>query len=651
MASVRLEVQNGSLKGRTFEPEGDVVRIGRAAHNELVLEEAHVSAEHARLVVGAERVTVEDLRSTNGSAVVRGSQRIVLGEASSARAVLESGDVLELGGSGDEGTQIRVELGDEREPPHVVSIRPIGELAGFTTSGDRNTGVLKTLYRVEKRIGGAVDLDDVLIAVADAALELVPTATHATLVLRDDLAADADRDDAGYVPVLTRLRSPEGQGAAPGGAVAITRSVFRKVIRERAAVLAADAPSEAFSSESLLGASIRSTIGVPLWKGDEILGVVQVDNRASPGMFDSADLDALGVLAASASLAVANARLIRRLVAAEEQLQKENSFLKGRERAKSSGAVDIIGQSKAMRELFNQLDKVVDTRVTVLIEGETGTGKELIASAVHYRSRRRAKLFVAQNCAAMPENLLESELFGHKRGSFTGATEEKRGLFDVADGGTLFLDEVTEMPVSLQAKLLRVLQEGEIRAVGATQTKTVDVRIVAACNRNLEKEVEEGRFRQDLYYRLKVFPIRVPPLRERRDDVPLLAGHFLERYTKEVGRPIAGFAQATMELLMSYDWPGNVRELENEVQRLVIQADANAFVTPDLLSPRVRQMEGLITQAGAVKGTLKDMVEQVEKYFILERLREHGNNKTSTAKVLGITREGLHKKLKQLGIG
>ena len=651
MASVRLEVQNGSLKGRTFEPEGDVVRIGRAAHNELVLEEAHVSAEHARLVVGAERVTVEDLRSTNGSAVVRGSQRIVLGEASSARAVLESGDVLELGGSGDEGTQIRVELGDEREPAHVVSIRPIGELAGFTTSGDRNTGVLKTLYRVEKRIGGAVDLDDVLIAVADAALELVPTATHATLVLRDDLAADADRDDAGYVPVLTRVRSPEGQGAAPGGAVAITRSVFRKVIRERAAVLAADAPSEAFSSESLLGASIRSTIGVPLWKGDEILGVVQVDNRASPGMFDSADLDALGVLAASASLAVANARLIRRLVAAEEQLQKENSFLKGRERAKSSGAVDIIGQSKAMRELFNQLDKVVDTRVTVLIEGETGTGKELIASAVHYRSRRRAKLFVAQNCAAMPENLLESELFGHKRGSFTGATEEKRGLFDVADGGTLFLDEVTEMPVSLQAKLLRVLQEGEIRAVGATQTKTVDVRIVAACNRNLEKEVEEGRFRQDLYYRLKVFPIRVPPLRERRDDVPLLAGHFLERYTKEVGRPIAGFAQATMELLMSYDWPGNVRELENEVQRLVIQADANAFVTPDLLSPRVRQMEGLITQAGAVKGTLKDMVEQVEKYFILERLREHGNNKTSTAKVLGITREGLHKKLKQLGIG
>ncbi|MCK6536230.1 MAG: sigma 54-interacting transcriptional regulator [Polyangiaceae bacterium] len=651
MASVRLEVLNGGSKGRVLEPEGDVIRIGRSQSNELELSEAHVSAEHARLVVGAERVTLEDLRSTNGTAIVRGSQRIVLGDSTSLRTVLESGDVLELGGTVDEGTHVRIELGAEREPAHVVSIRPIAELPGVTASPERNTGVLATLFRVEKAIGGAPDLDGVLIAVADAALELVPTATHATLVLRDDIDAETDRDEAGYVPVLTRVRGAAGRGEAPPGPVAVTRSVFRKVVRERAAVLAADAPSESFSSESLLGASIRSTIGVPLWKGDEILGVVQVDNRATPGMFDSADLEALGVLAASSSLAIANARLVRRLRAAEEQLQKENTFLKGRERAKSSGATEIIGQSRAMRDLLTQLDKVVDTRVTVLIEGETGTGKELIASAVHYRSRRRGKLFVAQNCAALPENLLESELFGHKRGSFTGATEEKRGLFDVADGGTLFLDEVTEMPLALQAKLLRVLQEGEIRPVGATHTKIVDVRIVAACNRNLEKEVEGGRFRQDLYYRLKVFPIRVPPLRERRDDVPLLAGHFLQKYSREVGRPVAGFAQGTMELLMSYEWPGNVRELENEVQRLVIQVDAGAFITPDLLSPRVRQMEATIAHAGAVKGTLKEMVEQVEKYFILETLREHGNNKTSAAKTLGITREGLHKKLKQLGIG
>jgi transcriptional regulator with GAF, ATPase, and Fis domain len=647
MTSIRIEVVSGTEAGTVVEPEGDVIRIGRAPGNDLVLHEAHVSGEHARVVVGTDRITLEDLHSTNGTAVVRAGARLVLGEEAS-KIELQSGDLIELGGRDQESTQLAVTLGQETEP-HVVAVRPIAELASHTASSERNTDVLRTLYQVNKAIGAARDLDGVLGAVADAALEVVPRATHVTVVLRDDSAAD-EPGAAGYVPILTRVRGEGGTGQAPAGAVPITRSVFRKVVRERAAVLAADAPSEAFSSESLLGASIRSTIGVPLWQGEEILGVLQVDNRDAPSMFDAGDVDALGVLAASASLAVANARLIRRLIAAEEQLQKENSFLKSRERARS-GDVEIIGQSRAMKELLSQLDKVVDTRVTVLIEGETGTGKELIASAVHHRSRRRNKLFVAQNCAALPENLLESELFGHRRGSFTGATEEKRGLFDIADGGTLFLDEVTEMPLPLQAKLLRVLQEGEIRPVGATHTKHVDVRIVAACNQNLERAVEQGRFREDLYYRLKVFPIRVPPLRERRDDVPLLAGTFLDRYTKEIGKPVAGFSQGAMELLMSYDWPGNVRDLENEIQRVVIQAEPGAFVGPELLSPRVRRVEGIIGQAGAAKGTLKEMVEQVEKYFLVEALREHGNNKTSAAKALGITREGLHKKLRQLKIG
>jgi Nif-specific regulatory protein len=324
--------------------------------------------------------------------------------------------------------------------------------------------------------------------------------------------------------------------------------------------------------------------------------------------------------------------------------------LKGRERARS-GEVRLIGDSRAMTDLLHKLDKVVDTRVSVLIEGETGVGKELIASAVHYRSKRREKPFVAQNCAAFPENLLESELFGHKRGAFTGATEEKKGLFEIADQGTLFLDEIGEMPLPLQAKLLRVLQEGEIRPIGATQVKNVNVRTVAATNRNLEAEVAAGRFREDLYYRLKVFPIRVPPLRERREDVRPLALYFLERYTREIGKPIAGLSQEVLEALRSYDWPGNVRELENEVQRLVIQAEPGAIVGPELLSGEIRQVEGVINEAGAEKGALKDRVEQVEKFILLEALREHNNNKTSAAKALGITREGLHKKLKQLGIG
>ncbi len=269
---------------------------------------------------------------------------------------------------------------------------------------------------------------------------------------------------------------------------------------------------------------------------------------------------------------------------------------------------------------------------------------------MHYRSRRRDKLFISQNCAAMPENLLESELFGHKKGSFTGAHEEKKGLFEIADGGTLFLDEVTEMPLSLQSKLLRALQEGEIRPVGSTTEKRVDVRIVAATNRNLEKEVAEGRFREDLYYRLKVFPIRVPPLRERREDIPLIAEHFLLRFSSEFGKPAAGFTQQAMELLQGYDWPGNVRELQNEVQRLCIQVEPGGFVTPDLLSPRVRQVEGMLDRVKPTKGTLKEMMDQVERWLLIESLREHGNNKTACAKSLGITREGLHKKLRSFGL-
>jgi Nif-specific regulatory protein len=258
---------------------------------------------------------------------------------------------------------------------------------------------------------------------------------------------------------------------------------------------------------------------------------------------------------------------------------------------------------------------------------------------------------VTQNCAALPENLLESELFGHKKGSFTGAAEDKKGLFEIADGGTLFLDEVTEMSPALQSKLLRVLADGEVRPVGATQPRYVNVRIVAASNRDVEKEVAAGRFREDLYYRLKVFPLRVPPLRERTGDVPLLASAFLDRYASELCRPVAGVTQQAMELLTSYEWPGNVRELQNEIQRVVIETEPNSFVTQEVLSPRIRKIQGLVERAGTAKGPLREMMDSVERYLLEEALRDHGQNKTSAAKALGITREGLHKKLRQLGIG
>jgi transcriptional regulator with GAF, ATPase, and Fis domain len=646
---IRLDVTQGQLTGKRVESTGDTFRIGRASDSDLALPDDHVSSDHARILLKGDRYVLFDLRSTNGTAVVRKGERITLDDTNGRELPLEVEDVIELG-SGDQLVRLAVTVTEEPDDARVVAVRKIEEIEPATTTFEKD-GRLRLLYEAQKRIGAASDLNEVVVAMCDATFEVVPKATHVTIVLRDDEEeGNKPSGVSGYVPILTRVRGQDGVG----GPIPITRSVFRKVVSERAAVVAADAPRDVGQTESLMGASIRSTLGVPLWKGEEILGVIQVDNRVSAGVFTSADLEIMAVLAHNASLAVANARLVKRLRAAEDRLKKENAFLKGREESRRTGGKggqpEIIGQSMPIKSLIAQLDKVVDTRVTVLIDGETGTGKELIAASVHYRSRRRDKLFVGQNCAAMPENLLESELFGHKKGSFTGAHEEKKGLFEIADGGTLFLDEVTEMPLSLQSKLLRVLQEGEIRPVGATQEKRVNVRIVAATNRNMEKEVAEGRFREDLYYRLKVFPLRVPPLRERREDIPLLAQHFLARYSIELGKPAGGFSQQAMELLQSYDWPGNVRELQNEVQRLVIQIDTGGFVTPDLLSPRVRQIEGMMDKVKPTKGTLKEMMDQLERWLLIESLREHHNNKTAAAKSLGITREGLHKKLRGFGL-
>jgi transcriptional regulator with GAF, ATPase, and Fis domain len=646
---IKIEVTRGQLKGKTLETAADSVRIGRAADSDLVLTDDHVSSDHARIVFKGDKYTLVDLRSTNGTSIMRGGDRIALAEANGREAVLENGDVIELG-SGDKGVGMSVALTPDKEDARVLAVRKIDEIEPATTTFEKD-GRLAMIYESQRKIGRAGDLVEVLEAISDATFELLPKATHVTLILREDDEDGGPQGASGYVPVVTRIRGQTGPSSQP---IPVTRSVFRKVVSERAAVVAADAPAEVGHSESLMGASIRSTLGVPLWKGDEILGVLQIDNRETAGVFTSGDLEVMAVLAHNASLAVANARLVKRLRAAEERLKKENAFLKGREESRRTGGKggvpEIIGQSAAIKNLIVQLDKVVDTRVTVLIDGETGVGKELVAASVHYRSRRRDKLFVGQNCAAMPENLLESELFGHKKGAFTGAHEEKKGLFEIADGGTLFLDEVTEMPLSLQSKLLRALQEGEIRPVGSTQERHVNVRIVAATNRNLEKEVAEGRFREDLYYRLKVFPLRVPPLRERREDIPLLATHFLAHYSTELGKPAGGFSQQAMELLQGYDWPGNVRELQNEVQRLVIQIDPGGFVTPDLLSPRVRQVEGMIERVKPTKGTLKEMMDQLERWLLIEALREHKNNKTSAARALGITREGLHKKLRGFGL-
>ena len=396
---IQVSVSSGAQAGQRFEFDQDVVTVGRAPDNDVVLAEPHVSGHHLRIIRGPTRTIVEDLRSTRGTIVVRDHDRFGLNVADALSLEIDSACTIEIGEDAEQ-TVLDVKLLEQEEARVGVDASDRRDWSG-REGLERDLNTLQKLYAVQKRLGGAGDLDDVLQAICDGTLELLPRATHVTVILRDD---DQQTQEAVYVPVLTRLRGHDGLGTAPDGPVPIARSVFRKVLKERAAVLAADAPEEVAQVESIVGASIRSTAAVPLWRGAAILGVIQADNRTAPAMLNAMDLEVLALFASNASLAVSNSRLIRRLQAAQDRLRKENDFLRTREESRSHTQT-IIGESSPMQELLAQLDKVVDTRVTVLVEGETGTGKELLASAVHYRSKRRDKLFVAQNCAALPENL------------------------------------------------------------------------------------------------------------------------------------------------------------------------------------------------------------------------------------------------------
>ncbi len=641
-----LEISSGASAGRTYEldrPAHPQVTLGRADTNAVVLPDYHLSGEHGQLFYEDDQVIFRDLRSTNGSAVQRGDRRIPVDASCRHEITIHDGDQLLLGDPKAPvvvNVRLRGTAPPDNDEGRVLASRAIDDLQAVAGKVEADPGGALALYHAGKRLVGRLDLGDTLDAVSEAVLEMLPRATDVAVLWR------SEGDDERFTVIASRARP--GVTPPAKGVVRSSRSVVRRVLRERAAVLFADAAEELSGSESIISARIRSTLAVPLWHGNEIRGVVEADNRSSGGLFRERDLEVLLVLGAQAALAIENALLVDRLRIAEERLRGENRYLKNREEKRRFA--DIIGESKAMREVLGQLEKVIDTRATVCIEGETGTGKELIASATHYQSRRRDKLFVAQNCAALPENLLESELFGHRRGAFTGADHDKKGLFELADGGTLFLDEIGEMSLGLQAKLLRVLQEGTVRPVGGTVEKQVDVRILCATNRNLASEVEKGKFRQDLFYRLMVFPIRLPPLRERQSDIPMLAEHFLRRYTQEYRKAVSGFSQGALDALGSYAWPGNIRELENEVQRLVIQSEPGAFIEVEALSPQIRKIEGILARIAPKKGTLEDMMDQVERWILAEALREHNGNKTHTAKSLGITREGLHKKLGKLGM-
>ncbi len=397
-------------------------------------------------------------------------------------------------------------------------------------------------------------------------------------------------------------------------------------------------------------------ICVPIKIDQETIGALSVDRLFEGNVSLDEDLRLLTIISSILAQTVASYRLREKEKA---KLQFENVELK-RELAKKFHPANIIGKSKRMEEVYAAIDMVSRTRSTVLLRGETGTGKELVAHAIHYGSHRAKGPFVKVSCAALPETLLESELFGYEKGAFTGAAAKKLGRFEMADGGTLFLDEIGDISASMQVKLLRALQEREFERVGGTQTIHVDVRVLAATNRELEKAVQEKQFREDLYYRLNVVPILLPSLRERREDIPLLVAHFLKKATLENGKKVKYVSDAAMEYLMGYSWPGNIRELENAIERAVINCKTDSLekdlfpipgskghpVTIPLKTPEPSVEE----KSEEASGDLPSAVEKLEKKLIQEAFQRTGGNQRKAAKILGVTERILGYKAKIYGL-
>jgi transcriptional regulator with GAF, ATPase, and Fis domain len=386
---------------------------------------------------------------------------------------------------------------------------------------------------------------------------------------------------------------------------------------------------------------IRSVACVPLVLKGKFIGLIYIDSQNQKAQFNQQTMRFLEAFANQAAIAIENARLL-------ESLLHENELLRG-EVQKIFSFDEIIGKSQPLQSVLSIVDKVLKNDTTILLEGETGTGKELIARVIHYNGHRKKMPFIAVNCAAIPENLIESELFGYKKGAFTGAVKDKKGLMEEAEGGTLFLDEIAEIPMNLQVKLLRFLQEHEISPVGGLAPIKIDVRIIAASNKNLPEAIQAGTFREDLFYRLNVVSIKIPPLRERKEDIlPMIEG-FIEKYGKENNKETLEISKEAADVLMKYNYPGNVRELENIIERAVVLTRSKVIILNDL-PMNIKGFKEEKTLATLGKGTLTEQVEAIEKQLIFDALQESGGNQTKAGKLLGLTERNLRYKLKKYNI-
>ncbi len=531
-----------------------------------------------------------------------------------------------------------------------------------------NAARLRLLYDLGCAFSEQIELDELVPLVIAKSREVLDASAASVLLLEPETGqlyfpwvAEEDPEVAARV---SKLRFPAERGIA--GAV----------LREGKAVRVDDVQGDARFYDGIdrdTGFTTRAVLCAPLITRQGAIGVIQIVNRRDGGAFTDDDLELLQALAGNIAVAMENARLYSRVKASAQILRAQVGALR-RDQARRDRFAEMIGSGPAMAEVFRLMESAAASPIAVLIEGETGTGKELVARGIHRAGARADGPFLAVNCAAVTETLLESELFGHRRGAFTGATQDQRGLFEAAGGGTIFLDEIGEMPFAMQAKMLRVVQEGEVIPVGDTRPRAVDVRIISATNRDLNAEVAHERFRQDLFYRLSVFPIPLPPLRERREDIPLLAERILQQAAINHKKQIGGIEPGAVELLAGFDWPGNVRELENELERAVALAREGEIIGPQHLSAKLAAAAGAEVPAAApalspaIDGnggdvpvapiaavpaeppSLRQARADFEASFIRQALAQNGRNVSRTARVIGLSRVMLQKKMKEYNL-
>ncbi len=645
LVELHTEIDGEKLQ-KTFSKEH--LLIGRAESNDFVIHDPRISSLHGQMVLRDNQFVYQDLQSTNGSMVESGGERFVVDGVKFKERSLADGDLLLLGDTQQPAiVRVRIFEGEteglkkEESGKTILASRAISDFSLLSKQILDDKSLVRSLFRFQKEIHEQDKADTIYQHAALFILNHVPNAEYVALHRENTLTEDKWRQV--YFTSKAKDIAQELKGA---------EALFDEVYAQQRAILVDSDQLIGIRSSLDAARPLRSLILSPFIQQDRVIGHIEIGNTANSSGLDEQDLDLVSVVAYVLSARIVNLKLLEVVRDAEEKLKNENLYLKSMVLSKESDEHRIVGTSAALESIRRQIETVGPSELTVMITGETGTGKELVARSIHNNSKRANRIFAAVNCGTFSDTLLESELFGHVRGAFTGAVDNKKGLFEVADGGTLFLDEIGETPYQLQVKLLRALQEGEIMPVGATQTRKVDVRIVCATNLNLEEAVRNHEFREDLFYRVNTFPIHIPPLRERPDDVVVLARHFLRHFQEKMHKYGNEFSEKCLQELRRCPFPGNVRQLKNEVQRGLLLAENGEKIeirhfSPQLSARAESASDGPVTIEGRA---LKEIMEMYEIRIIRQALEEHGWNRSKTAADLGISRQAFMAKLAKFQI-